>query len=393
VKHVADAFKLPNLNKAISNKTSNYIKGKDKDYVLFTCIITKTSGGDTVVTNYESGKKAKVGRRSPPQKVMFLTYMGLLHVLFVSRNTTAHYFQSWAAQILFTAQMGSPDDKKRLSSTLLGFPADTAQQFFELIMNELSSIYCFTLGTVGDSRDILQIPTKYADDLIVIRPGESNDLNRRINDHWRKYEKKLGLTLSLKFFVLIKEEHRKDAEREVLEYAKQLGNSLKFDGERDLIIADKKILDSLASFYRDLEKKYGNDVMKVKLLENKVSTLTNENMELRMEVQKMHTETQKLHTDIAQKNAIIIQRNSANTIQQQKHEIEMFKKEIEIKELKRVLNKSKSVHASESDDEPESEPKSKPKSKSKCDSESDSDEPNSDSDEPNSDQDTDSHNK
>jgi hypothetical protein len=119
VKHVADAFKLPNLNKAISNKTSNYIKGKDKDYVLFTCIITKTSGGDTVVTNYESGKKAKVGRRSPPQKVMFLTYMGLLHVLFVSRNTTAHYFQSWSAQILFTAQMGSTDDKKRLSSTLL----------------------------------------------------------------------------------------------------------------------------------------------------------------------------------------------------------------------------------------------------------------------------------
>jgi hypothetical protein len=49
------------------------------------------------------------------EKVLYLTYNGVLKFLFCSRGGKAEKFQEWASNILFSMQMGSQDDKPSIS--------------------------------------------------------------------------------------------------------------------------------------------------------------------------------------------------------------------------------------------------------------------------------------
>ena len=62
---------------------------------------------------------------------IFLTYTGLVRCLYVSRNKNADKFQKWASKILFTAQMGSKEQKNELVSKLLGVDACAVKEVFK----------------------------------------------------------------------------------------------------------------------------------------------------------------------------------------------------------------------------------------------------------------------
>ena len=67
-----------------------------------------------------------IEKKTSKQKVtkeLFLTYEGLLRVLFVSRSGVAHKFTSWATEKLFTIQMGTQKQKRTLASNILGVDA------------------------------------------------------------------------------------------------------------------------------------------------------------------------------------------------------------------------------------------------------------------------------
>ena len=48
------------------------------------------------------------------KKELYLTYRGLLRVLFVSRSGKVDYFIKWATEKLFTIQMGTKINKEKL---------------------------------------------------------------------------------------------------------------------------------------------------------------------------------------------------------------------------------------------------------------------------------------
>ena len=76
-----------------------------------------------------------------PVKALFLTYTGLLRVLFVSRNKNAETFTIWATQKLFTMQMGSKEAKEILGTEVLNIKIENYRAVFGPIGTENKQLY------------------------------------------------------------------------------------------------------------------------------------------------------------------------------------------------------------------------------------------------------------
>lgn len=101
VKDVMIAFEMEKLYDTITDKRKyGYIE--NDHYKYFNCIISA-----------KDGKKTN-------KKELYLTYEGILRVLFASHSSKAKTFIKWATETLFTVQLGSADDKQELCASLLG---------------------------------------------------------------------------------------------------------------------------------------------------------------------------------------------------------------------------------------------------------------------------------
>jgi prophage antirepressor-like protein len=87
VHDVAKAFKIETIYRVIINQDSGYVI--DEDYKYFTCKEFMPPEN-----NVRSGTTIN--------KTLFLTYNGMMHVLYASRNQNARHFQKWASDKLFT---------------------------------------------------------------------------------------------------------------------------------------------------------------------------------------------------------------------------------------------------------------------------------------------------
>ena len=88
----------------------------------------------TRVINYDPSKSKDSSKKTV--KALFLTYTGLLRVLFVSRNKNAETFTIWATQKLFTMQMGSKEAKEILGTEVLNIKIENYRAVFDPIGNE-----------------------------------------------------------------------------------------------------------------------------------------------------------------------------------------------------------------------------------------------------------------
>lgn len=109
MKNFKECLDLKNLDKVILNKNTDYEENKHYKYFI--------SKKVKLVEN-NSNKKKEISNK----KEMFLTYLGIVKVLFVSKNYNCEHFQNWAIKILFTHQLGTKEQKQILSHKLLGTP-------------------------------------------------------------------------------------------------------------------------------------------------------------------------------------------------------------------------------------------------------------------------------
>lgn len=112
-----------------------------------------------------------------------MTYNGILRVLFTYRNNKTEHFVSWATETLFTAQMGTKEQKQKLSSKLLGVDANAIKEVLNKDANILPCVYLFTFNTVKELRESISIDEKYNDDDIVCKFGFTKDLPQRTEQH------------------------------------------------------------------------------------------------------------------------------------------------------------------------------------------------------------------
>lgn len=170
VKDIAEAFDIPSLSTTLLHKDKGY--EREKDYVIF----MKLSKEQVTTSKKSEGN----------QKSLFLTYIGLIRLLFVSRSKNAEHFQKWAIEKLFVVQMGTKEQKKSLADKLMGVSTKDVKEVLNVSVSPIASVYLCTLGRVEGLRKTLDIPDNFGNNWIVAKYGKTDDLKRRIGEHQNK---------------------------------------------------------------------------------------------------------------------------------------------------------------------------------------------------------------
>jgi hypothetical protein len=305
VKDVVDGFMMPNLEKHIKDTKSAFIL--NKHYVNFNCDETRNS----------SKKQVK---KSTINTYTFLTYNGMLRVLFGSHNNKADIFIKWATEKLFIIQMGTNEQKLKLRDTL-GVLPEAVKEVCKKSTSPISCIYLFSLGTVGSLRKTFNIPTEINNTDIVIKYGRTEDLERRTTEHNNDYGKMENVELRLMMYSFVDSSYAVDAETDIANFYNYSKYKYEFPNRNELAIIPKDKIDIVKKEYEKIRKIYAGSL---KELLNEIERLKSENENIKLhhqiELNKNQLEMQKLQHTLE--------------LQKEKYENEILKRDFELYKLK-----------------------------------------------------------
>jgi hypothetical protein len=220
-KDVANEFEMTSLIKNISDKTSNTKLLKDTHYNFYS----------TSIHNVENTRQTKE---------LYITYKGMLKILFSSRSGNAERFADWATDTLFTVQMGSEEQKEELAADIIGQPVRNVRAVFKTCAKQVPCIYRFALGTAKTLRVSMGLPDTIKDNFVIIKYGLTNSLDRRIGEHISEYEKIKGVQLGLMNFSYIDPKFLSQAEGDLKEYFKSIEIPIEYESYQELVAINPK---------------------------------------------------------------------------------------------------------------------------------------------------------
>ena len=281
VKDVMTGFEMPNLDTTISHKEYGY--EKNIDYKTFFIRDKPTSQQSLTI-----------------KKCLYLTYHGLLKVLFVSRNKQVQHFQNWAEEKLFTIQLGSNDEKQKFAYQLI-------QSAFETCASKFPTIYLFKLGSVELLRNTFGIDINIPDNSNVYKFGCTDDMARRTGELGVQYNKLQNVNIKLSTWHPVDTIYKFDAENEIRDLCKTFVKTLKVEGFNELIILNKEEYKFIEKHYkrtgiayagataesqreihdlkekiRTLEMSHANDLLEKDLI---IQKITHENATLKTQIE------------------------------------------------------------------------------------------------------------
>ena len=204
-KDVGEMINIQRIRNTITSNTSSFHEGVD--YVYFQNLD-------------HHGEKDSASSNT---KVTYLTYHGLIHLLFVRRHPVAQKFCRWATEILFAAQYGTVEQRREVSSNIMGITVKTLKSFMNTSTNTMPVIYLFYLGNMGEVRKKLGISEeKYPhikDSYHVFKYGLSENFKQRAEKHEATF-KKYGIEPLLKYHTYIDPFHLQNAENDLRDWFK-----------------------------------------------------------------------------------------------------------------------------------------------------------------------------
>jgi hypothetical protein len=268
---------------------------------------------------YFTVQKNTPGEKNQVKKVLYLTYKGMLRVLFCSRTGNAERFQDWATDKLFTLQMGTKEQKQALVSDALGVTVEAVREVFKKSSTSVPCVYLFALGTVKDLRKTMSISDNFQDDDVVYKYGMTKDLVTRTQQHQNDYGKIKGVTLKMKYYSFIDPQYVSEAETDIKTFFNSLDMKLEYDNRSELVIIKSQHIDIVKKQYQTLSMLYAGHV---KELVQKIKDLEKE-LELK---------------DERFKNAIELKEErfaSIMELKEEKHKLEVtrLEKDIELKNM------------------------------------------------------------
>lgn len=291
---VGKAFDYPRINVVVTDERSDHVY--EKDYKYFYLNIRNSDG------QAEEGGQVK-------KKVLYLTYMGVLKVLFSARGNKAERFQKWASKILFTMHLGSQDDKDKLAAKALNVDVSTVTQLFRKSVRAIPCVYLFEVGTVGNMRQHFNLNNFPDDNDKVYKYGRTEDIGRRNNEHNKTYGKLNGNTLGLTMFSYIDEKFVSKAETKLKHYFNNTNTHVEDDKHNELVVIAKDKFSYIKELYNEI-----------------YMVCSGNNQELIQQIQKMESDHQ-------------------NEIMKKDHHIEVMKlqysndlKDAELKYMQQLLN-------------------------------------------------------
>ena len=236
VKDVRIGFEMPKLNDTLTRE-----RGYEREihFIAFKREIRSVRDGS-----------------KPCKTTLYLTYRGMLRVLFGSHNKHVDKFHDWAEEKLFTIQMGSKEQKVKLGTDLCNIPLKTYKAIFESHTSNFPSIYLLSLGKVRDLCATFGISDTIPDDSVVYKYGFTRDFARRIGEHQQAYSKLPGVTVDVKWFQNIDIKYLSDAENEVEEECSAYGTRLQVPDHKELIVLNDRQFDHMQKTYRRIGKEY-----------------------------------------------------------------------------------------------------------------------------------------
>ena len=291
VKDISIGFEMPSLAKNLTDKNTSF---ENNLHYKFFSIRKKshTMGAYTI------------------KKAIYLTYKGLLRVLFVSRNKNAESFQDWAEDKLFTIQMGSDDKKEELGCEIMSLDVKSYRAVFKSHATDFPCIYLLRLGSVKDLRSTFNIDLSISDNLIVYKYGNSDNMERRMSEHGRDYGKMKNVRLEMTIYHVIDTKYLFDAETDLRQFFKNFRKSIEVDGRSELVALDDDGFKQTKNLYRMIGSDYAGATFG---LQKKITRLEMEIKEIQhgheIELMKKEMEIQKGVMIIQQKDLEIEKKN------------------------------------------------------------------------------------
>lgn len=294
LKDVIKGFNLQSLDKVILDTRNNY--KRNIHYKIFFI-------RDKVVNNNQTTIK----------KCLYLTYKGILRVLFTTRSENVDIFQDWAEEKLFTIQMGSKDEKQKLGTHLLKVDLKTFKAVFDSYASTFPCIYLLSLGKVNDLRDTFNISNDINDTSTVYKYGFTEDLERRLREHTSDYGKMKNINISLSLFHMVDNKYMSKAENDVKHLFNVFDKSLNIDStdetlnkkRKEIVVLNDKEYKQITEHYKLIGLKY---IGSTQFLQDKVQELQNEikiiNLNKQIEIQKLTNENEMLKREIQTNNKI-----------------------------------------------------------------------------------------
>jgi hypothetical protein len=273
VKDASVGFGMPNLSGTLTDKNKEGYR-RDIDYKLMFNRVSWANGPSCTI-----------------KKCLFLTYEGLLRVLFVSRNKNATLFRKWATTKLFTIQMGTRDQKVKLGAEVLNTSPRTLKAIFDKHATTFPCIYLMSLGKVRDLRETFGIPADKSDDSTVYKFGFSEDLARRVSEVQSEYSKFPGVTVHPAIFQYIDTKYTSEAENEVRETCSvdEVRVKKTTQGKNEIIVLDDKKFANMKKTYGRIGLEFGGATLglqkQIAELKDRIKDYENEIVRLKVEIE------------------------------------------------------------------------------------------------------------
>lgn len=240
---VSNILEIPRLVNTIQNANRGYSEGTH--YVVYSC-----SYITDVIDNEITSVKNEV----------FLTYTGMLKVLFSSRVGCASKFIEWATNTLFVAQMGTGEQKEEMASELIGQPVKNVRAVFSTFSKSVPCVYRFAIGTVKSLRDSMNISGDVPDDFTVVKYGLTTDLSRRSREHEKTYNKIRGANLGLMNFSYIDPKFLSEAEVMIKEFLTDLEHPIQYESQKELVAINPAHERQILGYFKLVQSEYGGAV-------------------------------------------------------------------------------------------------------------------------------------
>ena len=260
---VMKAFNMSNLNTNILHDTSNYIK-------------------NIHYNKYFIRPNLWIPQNHSIKKQMYLTYKGLLKVLFSSRTGNAEKFQDWAEDKLFTIQMGTQENKEILGTEILNVNLENYRAVFGKYSQGFPCIYLLSLGKVGALRETFGINANVDDNLIVYKYGFTCDIKRRLKEHNKDYGKMPNVNIDLELFNYIDLKYTSEAETDIRDIFESYETTLDITGRIELVALNTKQFDRVKKEYTRTGREFAGAT---KELQDEVAKLKAEIIEMKLKYQ------------------------------------------------------------------------------------------------------------
>jgi hypothetical protein len=320
VKDISRGFDMPLLRASLLNKNSEYY-GK-MHYKMFQK--NKTENND-LNTN----------------KILYLTYQGMLKVLFCSRTGRADAFVEWATDTLFTVHMGTEEQKVDMVSTIIGIPAKSLREVLRTSVMSVPCIYRFSLGKVVELREVMDISVDIPDDYIIIKYGYTSDLVSRTSDHIATYECINGVKLGLMNYVYIDPKYLSQAEVEIKEFFTDIEVPINYRTFKELVAINPHHEKQIKRQFKMLSTEYSGITTELQNKISKLETTYNTNMLEKTNYIALLTEQTNNKLKAMQSDAELLTEQTNNKLKamQSDHEINLYKRELETNRLLHEMEK------------------------------------------------------